>query len=148
VLEFEWFRVRPLEDCVEPQTLRFINSWRSEDVYGRFGTAGIDAEKLLAGQLTQRRRSALVAMYRDQVVGLLDYVYVPDEIHIGIVVDWRFRRLSIGTKLIRALLKAKSPGYGVVAECRMSNRSAIALLAASCFRLVSAKNREMTWRIA
>lgn len=127
--------------------MRFIDSWSIDDVYARFGAAGTDGRNRLAFELLQRCRSAFVAVHAGEVVGLLDYVHAHGAIHTGIVVDSRFRRLSIGTNLVLALLEAKT-GHPVVAECQISNRPAIALLRACRFALVGIESPEMLWRAA
>ncbi len=144
----ESFRISPLEDAIRAPALRFIDSWSIEDVIDRFGAAGINGQARLTAELTQRARPALVALDANGVVGLLDYVYTDGAIHIGIVVDSRFRRRSIGTSLIGALLQARDPAHPVAAECRFQNRPAVALLRTCRFRHVSDERCDMIWRHA
>jgi ribosomal protein S18 acetylase RimI-like enzyme len=140
-------KIHPLEDEMKDRAVRFIDSWNADDVYDRFGTAGIDGREWLAAEL-QRGRSSLVAEYEGNVVGLLDYTYAQGAIHIGIVVDRRFRRRSIGKNLVRALLASKGPERPVAAECRVDNRPAVALLRGCCFDLIGIEKPEMIWRAA
>ncbi len=139
------FKIRPIEDALKAPTVRFIQSWSLDDVYGRFGTAGIDSQKWLTTEIMERGRSAFIAVHQDRVVGLLDHVYAQGAIHIGIVVDSHFRRLSIGTTLVLALLYAKSSEHSVAAECQIDNQAAVALLHACRFQLIGIEKPEMLW---
>jgi RimJ/RimL family protein N-acetyltransferase len=80
------------------------------------------------------------------VVGLLDHIYAEGATHIGFVVDSRFRRLSIGTSLVRALLQQRPEPGPVAAECGVHNRAAAALLRGCSFQRVAVERYETIWR--
>ena len=128
--------------------MRFIDSWSADDEYDRFGILGSNGQKRLAVELTQHERAALIAVHASRVVGLLDYVYAQGAIHIGIVVDSRYRLLSIGTNLVVALLQARAPARPVEAECRIDNRPAAALFRTCGFQCARVERPEMVWRFA
>jgi ribosomal protein S18 acetylase RimI-like enzyme len=144
----ESVRIHPLDDTMKAQSVRFIESWNLDTVYDRFGTVGTSGQERLAFELTQHGRSALVAVHRVGVVGLLDHVYADGEIHMGIVVDWRFRRSSIGTRLVFALLASRTAAQPVAAECRIDNRPAVSLLRGCEFRRTMIDRHEIVWRHA
>lgn len=125
--------------------LRFIESWNDEDAYERFGSAGIGGPESLVAQITQRRRPALIAVDGDGVVALLDHVEADGATHIGIVVHPRFRRMSIGTTLVRSLLCSRSVTRPIVAECGNGNEAAVALLRACRFGRVKGDRYQTTW---
>lgn len=135
-----------LDEARKPQTLRFIDSWSADDAYDRFGSAGIGGQEWLANQFTQHNREAFVAVNAVGVVGLLDYVDVDDARYIGIVVDARYRKLSIATTLVQALLQSKPCTLPVIAECCSRNYAAVSLLRSCRFRPVAVDRTEMTWR--
>ncbi len=140
------FGVWRLDEAMKSETLRFIHAWSPDDVYARFGSAGIGGQEWLADQLAQRDRRALVAVNASGVVGLLDHVDVDDATHIGIVVDARYRKLSIGTTLVRAMLQSRPSRSPVIAECTSGNYAAANLLRSCQFKPVAVDRYEMTWR--
>ena len=144
----ESFQIRPLDVTMKTEAVRFISSWSLDDVYDRFGSVGIDGQAWLTTELTQRERRALIAVHASGVVGLLDHVYAEGAIHIGIVVASRFRRSSIGTHLVQALLQMRYSVHPVAADCRIDNRPAIALLRKCRFQRLSVERGEMIWRYA
>ena len=144
----ESFRVCALDDATKTSAQRFIESWSIDDVYDRFGTLGSNAREWLTTELLRGERPALVALHADRVVGLLDYVYAQGAIHFGIVVDSRYRRSSIGSHLLAALLRLKTPAHPVAAECRIDNRPAVALLRGSQFQCTCVERHEMIWQHA
>lgn len=134
----------PLDESMNAPALRFIESWNGDDAYDRFGSAGIGGPEWLAAQLTRRRRPALIAVNAYGVVGLLDHVSAGGATHFGIVVGSRFRRLTIGTTLVRTLLESRSVTRPFVAECGTGNYAAVALLRGCRFK-AERSGREITW---
>lgn len=135
-----------MESATFPQVDAFIRSWSAEDVYGRFGSAGIGAPELLAQQLRQHERFALIAVNGNGVIALLDYVGENGMTHFGIVVDARFRRMRIGTTLARALLASNASSGPIQAECGTRNAAAVALLRRCNFTPIASDGYDTTWR--
>ena len=144
----EAFRVCALDDTTKASAQRFIESWSIDDVYDRFGTLGSNAREWLTTELLRGERPALVALHANRVVGLLDYVYAQGAVHFGIVVDSHYRRTFIGTNLLVALLRLKSPAHSIAAECRVDNRPAVALLRGRHFQCTCIERHEMIWQHA
>lgn len=140
------FGIRSLDEAMKQQTVRFIDSWSHNDAYDRFGSAGIGGQDWLADQLTQHNRGAMIALNAHEVVGLLDHVDAEGSTHIGIVVDARYRKLSIGSSLVRAMLQSKPVRLPVIAECGIRNYAAANLLRSCQFKPVAVDRYEMTWR--
>lgn len=138
--------IRRLDEHIRAQVLAFIDSWNGDDVYGRFGSAGTGGATLLASQLTQRRRQAMIAVSAGSVVGLIDYVDAFCATHVGIVVHSQCRRLSIGTRLVESVLRQRSIGRPIVAECDPRNVAAVALLRGCHFKPVESDPYQITWR--
>lgn len=135
-----------LDENIMAQTLRFIDTWGGEDAYRRFGSAGIDGQAWLAMQLTVHRRPAFVAVNEGHVIGLLDHVDAGGATHIGIVVDSEFRRRSIGTALVNALLRSTSVRGPVRADCDNDNVPAMALLRRCGFTPIYSDRYQTFWR--
>ena len=144
----EPLEIRRLENGWFPEALRFIDSWSDCDVYDRFGSAGIGGRQWLADEITNNGRRVLAAVHACRIVGLLDYVYALGAIHVGIVVDAEFRRLSIGTQLVFELLKGRRDVTPVSAECRIDNFGAVGLLRRCWFEPVTIEQREIVWNHA
>jgi len=142
----EKLRIRLMDNALIEPVARFVDSWNHDDVYNRFGWTGADAQQRLVAELTNSARRAVVAIYDGAVIGLLDHVYAGDAIHVGIVVDWKFRRSSVGTLLLRALLAMKTPAQPIAAECRVDNIPAAGLLRKCGFRWIGTERPEMMWR--
>ncbi len=135
-----------LGETMNAQVLRFIESWNGDDAYDRFGSAGIGGQARLATQLTQHRRPALIAVNASGVVGLLDHVSASGATYFGIVVDSRFRKLSIGTTLVQTLLQSRSVMRPIIAECDHGNFAAVALLRGCQFKAIESDRYQITWR--
>lgn len=135
-----------LNERIQAQVLCFVDSWSGEDVYDRFGSAGIGGQTRLASQLTQRQRQALIAVSAGRVVGLLDFIYAYGATHAGIVVHSQYRRLLIGTRLVESLLCSRSLTRPIVAECGHQNLAAVALLRACHFKPIESDPYQITWR--
>ncbi len=140
------FELRRLDEAMKPQVLRFIDSWSDDDAYDRFGSAGIGGQQWLVNQLTQHNRHALIALNCGMVIGLLDHIEADAAIHIGIVVDQRYRKLSIGSTLVRAMLRSRQFTFPVIAECSNRNYAAVNLLRSCQFNPIAIDRYEMTWR--
>ena len=140
------FGVWRLEDAMKPKALRFIKSWSADDAYDRFGSAGIGGQEWLEDELLHHGRRAFVAVNSAGVIGLLDHVDVDDTTYVGIVVDPRYRKLSVGTTLVRAMLQSRSSRVPVIAECSSRNYAAVSLLRSCQFKPVAVDRYEMTWR--
>lgn len=140
------FWVRSLDAATREQTLRFIESWTPDDVYDRFGSVGIGGREWLATELSQRSRPALIAVRDGDVLGLLDYTHAEGALHIGIVVDERFRRSSIGSTLVSSFIQSRTEMLPVAAECAAGNKAAVALLGACGFSRTHAGSYEILWR--
>ncbi len=140
------FRVRSLDPATREPALRFVESWSFDDVYDRFGSVGIGGREWLTAELSKRSRPALIAVQDGEVLGLLDYTCAQGALHIGIVVDSRFRKSSIGKTLVSSFVEARTPTLPVAAECDAGNRAAVALLAACGFERAGAGPYEICWR--
>lgn len=140
------FRVRSLDAATYEPTLRFIESWSPDDVYDRFGSVGIGGREWLAAELSRRSRPAFIAIHDGDVFGLLDYTYAEGALHIGIVVDSRFRKSSIGSTLVSSFLGSRMQRVPAAAECAAGNRAAVALFTACGFERTNAGSYEILWR--
>lgn len=140
------FRVGSLDAATREPALHFIESWTPDDVYDRFGSVGIGGREWLAAELSQRSRAALIAVHDGGVFGLLDYTYAEGALHIGIVVDARFRRSSVGSTLVSSFVQSRTQKLPVAAECSAANRAAVALFAACGFARTRAGSHEIIWR--
>lgn len=140
------FGITRIADGMKTQALRFIESWSAADAYDRFGSAGIGGQEWLAKQLNECGRRAIVAASKSGVIGLLDYVHADGATHVGIVVDARYRKLSVGTTLMRALLHTETIAHPIIAECSTRNYAAAGLLRGCGFEPVGVEQYEITWR--
>ena len=134
-----------LDQASMPYALQFIESWSADDAYDRFGCAGISGPEWLASEIAQNGRRALIAVQARRIVGLLDYVYALGAIHFGIVVDRRFRQLSIGSGLVYGLLEKRRDVTPVSAECRVNNLAAVGLLRRCRFQRVRVEQPDIIW---
>lgn len=148
LLSAKVFWVRSLDETTREPALRFIEAWSPDDEYDRFGSVGIGGREWLSTELSQRSRPALVAVDDSGVLGLLDYACAEHALHIGIVVDSRWRRSSIGKTLVSSLVQFRTRALPVVAECAAGNRAAVALFTACGFERVNAGPSEICWRYA
>jgi RimJ/RimL family protein N-acetyltransferase len=139
-------QIQRFDDSIKEQTFRFIDSWSADDVYDRFGCAGIPAQEWLVRELLERARHAWIAVNADRVIGLLDHVVAEGAIHIGIMVDPLYRKSSVGTRLVEALVYCKSPAYPAIAECRIGNYAAQALFRRCRFHRAGIDRDEIIWR--
>jgi ribosomal protein S18 acetylase RimI-like enzyme len=138
--------IEPLAGSTLSETLRFVDSWDEDDVYGRFGVLGRAGPDWLLTQLHVKFRPAIVA--RDgsrSVVGLLDYVRAGRFVHIGIVVDRACRRRRVGSALIDHVLRIKRDGEALAAQCRPDNAAAVGLLVACGFTRIGSSRYELEW---
>jgi ribosomal protein S18 acetylase RimI-like enzyme len=126
----------------------FVCSWNVDDRYDRFGNGSGACAEWLIGQLAANRgHAAFLACDGAACIGLLDYVVVSGEMHFGIFVKPERRRRGIGTALVRRLTALRSRSQCVVAQCRLENGAATALLRSCGFVCVSSSGGETEWML-
>jgi RimJ/RimL family protein N-acetyltransferase len=110
----------------------FLRNTSDDDRYWRFGNSSIaSAEWLIERVQSDRTRGAYVAEGGGQLIGLLDFVAVGDEIEFGVLVHRVRRRHGVGSSLVRAFLDGVArlrPGARIVAYCDRENRAVLRVL--------------------
>jgi RimJ/RimL family protein N-acetyltransferase len=133
------------EDGDLPAASAFVRSWTSDERYARFWSPGESAAAWLIDRLASASHRAFIAREGDEYVGLLDCVVTPNEIDFGVFVRGERRRRTIGTRLVRTLIALGASERRIVAQCRIDNAAAVALLRACRFASTSARGGEIGW---